>query len=63
MSLMEGQLGQSEMEKAIRGRVNKQMEKSQREYYLNEQMKAIQEGAGQHPGGSPDEFEALAQVD
>ena len=59
MSLMAGQLGQSEMDKAIRGRVNKQMEKSQREYYLNEQMKAIQKELGKIQE-SPDEFETLA---
>ncbi|MYH15463.1 MAG: endopeptidase La [Gammaproteobacteria bacterium] len=60
MSLMAGQLGQSEMDKAIRGRVNKQMEKSQREYYLNEQMKAIQKELGKIQE-SPDEFETLAK--
>ena len=60
MSLMAGQLGQSEMDKTIRGRVNKQMEKSQREYYLNEQMKAIQKELGKIQE-SPDEFETLAE--
>ncbi len=60
MNLMEGQLGQSEMDKAIRGRVNKQMEKSQREYYLNEQMKAIQKELGKIQE-SPDEFETLTK--
>ena len=60
MGLMAGQLGQSEMDKAIRGRVNKQMEKSQREYYLNEQMKAIQKELGKVQE-SPDEIEALAK--
>ena len=60
MNLMEGQLGQSEMDKTIRGRVNKQMEKSQREYYLNEQMKAIQKELGKIQE-SPDELEALAK--
>ena len=58
--LIEGQLGQSEMDKAIRGRINKQMEKSQREYYLNEQMKAIQKELGKIQE-SPDEFEVLVQ--
>ena len=61
MGLMEGQLGQGEMEKAIRGRVNKQMEKSQREYYLNEQMKAIHKELG-NVQESPDEFEALTKA-
>ena len=60
LSLMAGQVGQSEMDKEIRGRVNKQMERSQREYYLNEQMKAIQKELGDIRE-SPNEFEALAQ--
>ena len=42
MSLMEEEIDLFQVEKRIRGRVKKQMEKSQREYYLNEQMKAIQ---------------------
>ncbi len=46
MSLMEGESDLLEMEKRIRGRVKKQMEKNQREYYLNEQMKAIQKELG-----------------
>ena len=46
MSLMEGENDLLEMEKRIRGRVKKQMEKNQREYYLNEQMKAIQKELG-----------------
>ena len=46
MSLMEGEIDLFRMEKRIRGRVKKQMEKSQREYYLNEQMKAIQKELG-----------------
>ena len=58
--LIEGQLGQSEMDKAIRGQVNKQMEKSQREYYLNEQMKAIQKELGKIQE-SPSEIETLAE--
>jgi ATP-dependent Lon protease len=41
-SLMEGEIGVLEVEKRIRGRVKRQMEKTQREYYLNEQMRAIQ---------------------
>ena len=43
---MEGEIGVLEVEKRIRGRVKKQMEKTQREYYLNEQMKAIQKELG-----------------
>ena len=42
MALMEGEIDLLQVEKKIRTRVKKQMEKSQREYYLNEQMKAIQ---------------------
>ena len=41
-AFMEGEIGVLEVEKRIRGRVKRQMEKTQREYYLNEQMKAIQ---------------------
>lgn len=41
-SVMEGEIGVLEVEKRIRSRVKKQMEKTQREYYLNEQMRAIQ---------------------
>jgi ATP-dependent Lon protease len=46
MSLMESEIDLFQIEKRIRGRVKKQMEKSQREYYLNEQMKAIQKELG-----------------
>ena len=46
MTLMEGENDLLEMEKRIRTRVKKQMEKNQREYYLNEQMKAIQKELG-----------------
>ena len=46
MALMESEIDLVEVEKRIRGRVKKQMEKSQREYYLNEQMKAIQKELG-----------------
>lgn len=46
MSLMEGEIDLFQVDKRIRGRVKKQMEKSQREYYLNEQMKAIQKELG-----------------
>ncbi len=44
--LMNAEIDQFQVEKRIRGRVKKQMEKSQREYYLNEQMKAIQKELG-----------------
>ncbi|PKM11226.1 MAG: endopeptidase La [Gammaproteobacteria bacterium HGW-Gammaproteobacteria-3] len=46
MALMESEVDLLEMEKNIRGRVKQQMEKNQREYYLNEQMKAIQKELG-----------------
>ncbi|WP_144391391.1 endopeptidase La [Pleionea sediminis] len=46
MGLMEGEIDVLHVEKRIRGRVKKQMERSQREYYLNEQMKAIQKELG-----------------
>ena len=62
MSQMEGEIDLVKVEKRIRGRVKKQMEKSQREYYLNEQMKAIQKELGDidENGGSND-FEELLQ--
>src|SRR5690625_4827333 len=46
MGLVEGEIDVLKLEKRIRGRVKNQMEKSQREYYLNEQMKAIQKELG-----------------
>ncbi|GAB3477568.1 endopeptidase La [Marinomonas epiphytica] len=52
ISLMEGELDIAHLEKNIRSRVKKQMEKSQREYYLNEQMKAIQKELGDMEDGS-----------
>ncbi|MDN3488593.1 MULTISPECIES: endopeptidase La [unclassified Pseudoalteromonas] len=58
MALMEGEIDLLQVEKKIRTRVKKQMEKSQREYYLNEQMKAIQKELGEIDD-VPDEFEAL----
>lgn len=60
MALMEGEIDLLQVEKKIRSRVKKQMEKSQREYYLNEQMKAIQKELGELDD-VPDEFEALKQ--
>ncbi|TMP20211.1 endopeptidase La [Pseudoalteromonas sp. S2721] len=58
MALMEGEIDLLQVEKKIRTRVKKQMEKSQREYYLNEQMKAIQKELGELDD-VPDEFEAI----
>ncbi len=46
-ALIEGEIGVMQVEKRIRGRVKRQMEKTQREYYLNEQMKAIQKELGE----------------
>ena len=56
MSSMEGEIDLFQVEQRIRGRVKKQMEKSQREYYLNEQMKAIQKELG-------DMDEAVSELD
>ncbi|WP_431065330.1 endopeptidase La [Methylotuvimicrobium sp.] len=58
MTLMEGEVDLLEMEKSIRGRVKQQMEKNQREYYLNEQMKAIQKELGEMDD-APYEIEEL----
>lgn len=58
MSLLEGEIDLFQVEKKIRGRVKKQMEKSQREYYLNEQMKAIQKEIGELDD-VPNELEEL----
>ncbi|TPA24316.1 endopeptidase La [Vibrio parahaemolyticus] len=58
MGQMESEIDLLQVEKRIRGRVKKQMEKSQREYYLNEQMKAIQKELGEMED-TPDEFETL----
>ncbi len=58
LSLMEAELDLIHVEKRVRGRVKKQMEKSQREYYLNEQMKAIQKELGDMDE-VPNEVEAL----
>lgn len=56
---MEGELGVIQVEKKIRGRVKRQMEKTQREYYLNEQMKAIQRELGNDDGEGGDEIAEL----
>ncbi|MDE0055826.1 MAG: endopeptidase La [Gammaproteobacteria bacterium] len=59
IGLMEAEMALNRLEKNIRGRVKKQMEDSQREYYLNEKMKAIQQELGGE--ALPDEFEELRQ--
>jgi len=58
LSLMESEIDLFQVEKRIRGRVKKQMEKSQREYYLNEQMKAIQKELGEI-NEEPNELEEI----
>ena len=60
MALLENEIDLLQVEKKIRGRVKRQMEKTQREYYLNEQMKAIQKELNEIEN-VPNEFEALAK--
>jgi len=60
MKLIDGEIDMLQIEKRIRGRVKQQMEKSQREYYLNEQMKAIQKELGEMED-APNEVEELEQ--
>jgi ATP-dependent Lon protease len=57
-AIMEGELGVLQVERKIRGRVKRQMEKTQREYYLNEQMKAIQSELG----GEGEEINEIAEL-
>ncbi|HET9629437.1 MAG TPA: endopeptidase La, partial [Novosphingobium sp.] len=57
-SFMEGELGVLQVERRIRGRVKRQMEKTQREYYLNEQLKAIQSELG----GDGEEANEVAEL-
>ncbi|TDJ64557.1 MAG: endopeptidase La [Proteobacteria bacterium] len=57
---MEGEIGVLQVEKRIRGRVKRQMEKTQREYYLNEQLKAIQKELGESEDGR-DEVQELEE--
>ncbi|MEG8038486.1 endopeptidase La [Sphingomonas sp. LR60] len=61
-ALMEGELGVLQVEKKIKSRVKRQMEKTQREYYLNEQLKAIQRELGNEgEEGEGDEIAELTQ--
>ncbi len=60
MAIMESELDLLQVEKRVRGRVKRQMEKSQREYYLNEQMKAIQKELGELED-VPNEVEELTR--
>jgi ATP-dependent Lon protease len=59
-AFMEGELGVLQVEKKIRSRVKRQMEKTQREYYLNEQLKAIQRELGNEGDEGGDELQELA---
>ena len=61
MSVMEGELSVLQVERKIRGRVKRQMEKTQREYYLNEQLKAIQSELGGGDGEDGDEIAELTE--
>ena len=60
VGFVDGEIDVQQMEKRIRGRVKSQMEKSQREYYLNEQMKAIQKELGDIDE-APNDLEELAR--
>lgn len=60
--LVNGELDVQQLEKKIRGRVKTQMEKSQREYYLNEQMKAIQKELGEGEDGVNELDELLRKI-
>lgn len=61
LGLLDGELELLQVEKRIRGRVKRQMEKSQREYYLNEQMKAIQKELGELEDANPNELDQIAK--
>ncbi len=60
--LMEGEIGVLQVEKRIRNRVKRQMEKTQREYYLNEQMRAIQKELGEGEEGRDEQQELEDQI-
>ncbi len=59
---MEAEIGVLQVEKRIRGRVKRQMEKTQREYYLNEQLKAIQKELGEGEEGRDEAAELEAKI-
>jgi ATP-dependent Lon protease len=63
IGLVEGELDLQQVEKRIRGRIKSQMEKSQREYYLNEQMKAIQKELGDLEEGASEIDELSRKID
>ena len=60
---MEGEIGVLQVEKRIRNRVKRQMEKTQREYYLNEQMKAIQKELGENEEGKDELAELESRIE
>ena len=60
--IMEGEIGALQVEKRVRNRVKRQMEKTQREYYLNEQMKAIQKELGESEDGNNELEEIEAKI-
>ena len=62
ISFMEGEIGVLQVEKKIRGRVKRQMEKTQREYYLNEQLKAIQKELGETDEGKDENAELEEKI-
>ncbi len=61
-AFMEGELGVLQVEKKIRSRVKRQMEKTQREYYLNEQLKAIQRELGEGEEGGDELVELASKI-
>ncbi len=63
IGLVDGEMDLQQVEKRIRGRVKSQMEKSQREYYLNEQMKAIQKELGDGEDGGNEIEELQKKID
>ncbi|MCF8976350.1 endopeptidase La, partial [Pseudomonas edaphica] len=63
LALLDGEIDLLQVEKRIRGRVKKQMERSQREYYLNEQMKAIQKELGDSEEGHNEVEELKKRID
>ncbi|MDE1531874.1 endopeptidase La [Pseudomonas carnis] len=63
LALLDGEIDLLQVEKRIRGRVKKQMERSQREYYLNEQMKAIQKELGDGEEGHNEIEELKKRID
>lgn len=63
LGFMEGEIGVLQVEKKIRSRVKRQMEKTQREYYLNEQLKAIQKELGESEEGGDELAELEAKIE